>query len=204
MCTAYEVGRRGGSFPSFLKSKATAELLRLGKPSLIRPTLPAPVLLPDGSLAIMSWGFRRTLPSNTKGKAPTKRTIVNSREDMLDGRTWKKAFAERRCIIPASCFYEWTEGPGGRKIPLRLDPQEDALLWIAGIWEKSDEHGQCFSMITTEPNEQIAPVHDRMPAVLSSGQLRPFLEGDLGEFGPSPVGLSSTSFNCLRNDAGRA
>ncbi len=103
MCTAYEIGKRGGSFPDRMKAEAAEELLRLSGTTIIRPTHLAPVILPDGTLATMRWGFRREMAGKTPGKK-VGRTIVNSREDKLGGATWRKAFAERRCLIPAANF----------------------------------------------------------------------------------------------------
>ncbi len=184
MCTAYELGKRGGSFPDHVKAQAVRELLGLVGVRIIRPTLPAPVIMPDGELRTMLWGFRRPVPG---GKTKQLwRTIVNSREDKLQGRTWSKAFRERRCLIPAAAFYEWMER-GGKKVPLRFERPADEWAWIAGIWEEDKERGECFSMITTEPNSVLEPVHDRMPAVLAETQVVPFLNGELNEFGPSSV-----------------
>ena len=188
MCTAYELGQRGGSFPEHIKAGAVKELLRILQGSIIRPTLAAPVFMPDGELETMSWGFRRTFAPKKKGGKPIARTIVNSREDKLTGRTWKAAFDQRRCLIPASSFFEWVK-KNGRNVPLRFKRPGDEWLWIAGIWEESENHGRCFSMITTEPNTIVEPVHDRMPAVLALDQISPYLAGDLSEFGPSSVSL---------------
>jgi putative SOS response-associated peptidase YedK len=188
MCTAYELGKRGGSFPERLRAEAVDGLLKITGSSLIRPTLAAPVILPDGSLREMSWGFRRQFAAKVKGRKSVTRTIVNSREDKLDGRTWKEAFTERRCLIPAASFYEWVERDG-RKFPLRFGDAKGEWLWLAGIWEESKEHGECFSMITTEPNAVMEPVHDRMPAVLTHAQIAPYLEGEFHGFGPSAVPL---------------
>ena len=62
------------------------------------------------------------------------------------------------------------------------------MIWIAGIWEVG-VNGECFSMITTEPNRVVLPVHDRMPAVLSDEQIEPYLDRELNEFGPSGMEL---------------
>lgn len=188
MCTAYELGKQRGSTPGYLNPKAVAELLLIKEIRLIRPTNPAPVIKADGTLATMSWGFRRAFAAKVKGKLPVWRSIVNSREDKLDGRTWKEAFALRRCLIPASSFFEWVE-MGGSNIPLRFERPGGERLWIAGIWESNEEVGECFSMITTEPNAVMVPVHDRMPAVLTDEQIAPFMEGELNAFGPSAVAL---------------
>jgi putative SOS response-associated peptidase YedK len=188
VCTAYELGKRGGSFPSQVKARAMRELLGLLGIAIIRPTLPAPVILPDGELATMRWGFRRSFAPKVKGRPPVARTIVNSREDKLAGPTWREAFRERRCLIPAAAFYEWVERDG-RNLPLRFTRPGDDWLWIAGIWEETAQDGRRFSMITTEPNARVEPVHDRMPALLAAEQIGPYLAGELHEFGPSAVEL---------------
>ncbi len=187
MCTAYEIGKRGGSFPDRVKAEAANELLQIGQNTIVRPTLLAPVIMPDGSLETMVWGFRRAVAAKTPGKK-TWRTVVNSREDKLAGSMWRDAFEHRRCLIPAASFYEWVV-QGGRNVPLRFERPEGQWLWIAGIWEEDSEGERRFSMITTEPNRIVEPVHDRMPAVLSEERIDPFLDGDLREFGPSPVPL---------------
>jgi putative SOS response-associated peptidase YedK len=201
MCTAYELGKQRGSTPGYLEPQAVAEILAIQETRLIRPTIAAPVILPDGSLRTMSWGFRRSFAPKVKGRPPALRTIVNSREDKLDGRTWKEAFALRRCLIPAAAFYEWVER-GGRNVPLRFERADGEWLWIAGIWEEG-ELGECFSMITTEPNAVLEPVHDRMPAVLSDDQMAPYLSGELSNFGPSAVVLQyEEAANFLKSGSG--
>ena len=197
MCTAYEIGKRGGSHADHVKAAAFEYLMGLER-AIIRPTHPAPVVMPDGDLRTMIWGFRRPVPGVRQKKVW--RTIVNSREDKLSGRTWKEAFAERRCLIPAASFFEWVQGPRG-KVPLRFEDPGGGMLWIAGIWEDDKDRGECFSMITTEPNPIVQPVHDRMPAVLRAEQIRPYLAGELNEFGPSGVDLAfAEAENFLKAD----
>jgi len=188
MCTAYELGKRGGSFPSRIKAEAAGILMDLAGTSIIRPTLHAPVILPDGGLVTMRWGFRREFAARKMGGKPVRRTIVNSREDKLGGITWRGAFAERRCLIPAAAFYEWVKVDGENR-PLRFQRPGGEWIWIAGIWEDHPEHGSCYSMITTAPSPAVESVHDRMPAVLDEGQIAPYLDGALGQFGPSPLAL---------------
>ena len=193
MCTAYEIGLRGGSFPSFIKAKALADMLGQGEPRIIRPTLVAPVVLPDGSVEPMSWGFRRTFGS---GKARRRRTVVNSRNDKLASPMWADSFEKRRCLIPALSFFEWTHRTG-KAVPLRFTGRD--MLWIAGLWEDDRDWGPCFSMITTEPTPEISSVHDRMPAVLGPTLLQPYLSGETPAPGPSEVPLEfSPSGNFLK------
>jgi putative SOS response-associated peptidase YedK len=187
MCTAYEIGQMEFDVDWLVADAFEASMFEEGAYQIIRPTLKAPVIMPNGRLRVMSWGFRRPVPG---GKTKQLwRTIVNSREDKLGGRMWSKAFIERRCVIPASAFFEWVTGPAGKALPLRFTRPGGKGILIAGIWEEDQERGECFSMITTEPSAAIKAVHDRMPAVLSNHQLRPFIEGGLIEFGPSTVSL---------------
>ncbi|MEO5716534.1 MAG: SOS response-associated peptidase family protein [Luteolibacter sp.] len=185
MCTAYEVaGKKRGSDPGYLDAAAVAELILIDQPRLIRPTIPAPVIMPDKSLRTMLWGFKLPVP----GKPGKTRTAVNSREEKLGGHTWNKSFRERRCLIPAAAFYEWVEIRGSM-VPLRFERPEEQMTWIAGIWRVEQDRGECLSMITTEPNSLLGPIHDRMPAVLTDSQIGAYLSGELQEFGPSAVPL---------------
>lgn len=187
MCTAYKIGDDQNYDVDWLVADAFEASIYGEGFHIIRPTLLAPVIMPDGRVRAMKWGFRRKVPG---GKTKQLwRTIVNSREDKLQGNTWGKAFRERRCLIPAASFFEWVEGDGGKAMPLEFKRPEGMGILIAGIWETNPEGEECFSMITTEPTTAIAPVHDRMPAVLSNAQLRPYLDGELHEFGPSAVPL---------------
>lgn len=195
MCTAYEIGKKGNRLPARVKIPVVEKLRSLRETKIIRPTLSAPVILPDGDTREMSWGFRRKFRGV---KGPVSRTIVNSREDKLDTAMWREAFRERRCLIPATAFYEWVEGPGGKAAPLRFTAGDDGWIMIAGIWEEG-ESGPCFSMLTTEPSHFVRKVHDRMPAVLAEHQIGPYLDGDLLEFGPSVVALQhSVAANFLK------
>ncbi|RYD85141.1 MAG: SOS response-associated peptidase [Verrucomicrobiaceae bacterium] len=188
MCSAYELGyKKRGSDPGYTPAAEVARILEKEEMRIIRPTIPAPVIMPDQTLRTMLWGFRLPIP----GKPGKMRNVFNSREDKLDGRTWNKAFRERRCIIPAAAFYEWTK-IGGKKVPLLFERPDHGITWIAGIWRDEEERGECFSMITTEPNEVLAPVHDRMPAVLTDEQIPAYLAGELHIFGPSAVHLAYT------------
>lgn len=138
MCTAYKVGKRGNVPETPLFEQAYDYFMGVAVPRIVRPTHKAPVVMPDGELREMAWGFKRTM-KGASGK-PVSRTIVNSREDKLKGRTWSKAFAERRCLIPAFSFFEWVSR-GGKNVPLEFESTSDEMLWIAGIWEDDEERG---------------------------------------------------------------
>ncbi|MFC7339155.1 SOS response-associated peptidase [Haloferula chungangensis] len=175
MCNAYELGKRGGSFSSKIKATSIRELLSIDSFRLIRRTDKAPVITADGELVMMRWGFER------KGLSP----VNNSRADKLDFPMWKQSFEERRCLIPVAAYYEWS-GPKGLKRTHRFSAPDDSWLLMAGIWEESGTQGPCFSMITTEANLTVEPIHHRMPAILSGKEVDVFLAGDMRTFAPPP------------------
>lgn len=178
MCNAYEIGRRVSKNPLKNSLLLAASLGLPSEPRLIRRTDTGPVITAGEELVEMRWGFER----------PSLGTINNSREEKLSGPMWAKAFRERRCVIPASAFYEWS-GPKGKKRTHRFTRVDEEWFWIAGIWEESRDLGLCFSMITTGANELMAPIHDRMPAVLEETEIPGYLAGEISSFTPSPESL---------------
>jgi hypothetical protein len=120
------------------------------------------------TVAIMRWGFRRSFNA----------AINNARCDKLEAGIWAEAFHARRCVIPMSSFFERGPGPGGRKQAHEFRDPEGDFLWIAGIWENGEgEIGPCYSMVTTAASPLMAPIHNRMPAVLGPEERLGFLAG---------------------------
>ena len=118
-------------------------------------------------LDALQWGL---IPFWAKDAAIGRR-LINAR---LDGVAAKPAFREawtrRRCLIPASGFYEWSEPIGGRKRPHFIRPGDEPLLALAGLWERwrtpSGEKLETCVIVTTDANAQLAPIHDRMPLLI--------------------------------------
>lgn len=95
--------------------------------------------------------------------------LINAKaETITEKPSFKNAFRKRRCLVPADGFYEWKKNPA--KTPYRITLNSGAPFAMAGIWERwNDGEGELihsFSIITTKPNELMAPIHDRMPAIL--------------------------------------
>ncbi len=172
MCSVYEFGKGNKKPPKELKADGFGSLG--DAVGLIRRTDKAPVYVSDGSVRMMRWGYERA------GLG----VVNNTRSENLDSPMWRESVNRRRCLIPVTAFYEWS-GPRGNKRTHRFSSPADEWLWMAGIWEEADDLGACFSMITTSANALMAPIHHRMPAVLTGEQLNPFLDGDLREFNPS-------------------
>jgi len=102
------------------------------------------------------------------------RTMINARAETLLARpAFRGAVQSRRCLVPASGFYEWKRD-GKRKVPFYIRLKTTPLFAFAGLYETmrdplGHERGT-FAVITTEPNELVAGLHDRMPAILARDQ----------------------------------
>ena len=147
---------------------------------LVRRTDQAHVRIPTGELVPMKWGFQR------KGLG----AVNNTRSDNLNSPMWKKAIENRRCLIPILSYYEWS-GPKGDKQTHVFQSPNHNYLWIAGLWEESSELGPCFSMLTTEANPVVSPIHHRMPAIVTENDHKKFLLEGLEFFKPGPELLTT-------------
>ena len=110
------------------------------------------------------WGFPP--PWEPKPGKPPPLRLFNARcETVAEKPSFRNAFRRRRCLVPALGFYEWQLAPG-RKIPHCFAAADEARpLVLGGIWD--DIRGvRAFSILTTEANALIRPVHDRMPVIL--------------------------------------
>ena len=99
------------------------------------------------------------------------RKLVNARLDSLAEKpAYREAWQRRRCLIPASGFYEWSEPKDGRKRPYFIRPGSEPLLALAGLWERwrtpAGEKLETCVIVTTDANAQLAPIHDRMPLLI--------------------------------------
>ena len=104
--------------------------------------------------------------------APEPRTAystINARaETVADKPTYRQAFRQRRCLIPADGFYEWRK-LGNRKQPYCIAPADGRPFAFAGLWERWERDGQVLescTILVTQANALIASIHDRMPVIL--------------------------------------
>jgi len=131
------------------------------------------------SLRAMRWGFAPAWLKEAKGPAP-----INARaETLLERPLFRGALAQYRCLIPADGFYEWQALPGRKtKQPIYARLRDGALFAFAGLYTPAgaDRTATCV-IITTAPNELMAPVHNRMPAILDPDDEAAWLDPDLTE-----------------------
>jgi putative SOS response-associated peptidase YedK len=95
--------------------------------------------------------------------------IINARSESVATRpTFRSAFDARRCLVPADGFYEWQAVPGERhRRPFHARKTEGGLFALAGLWEPRPDGSRTCTLLTTEPNREIAEIHDRMPVILA-------------------------------------
>jgi putative SOS response-associated peptidase YedK len=86
---------------------------------------------------------------------------------------FRKALEKRRCIVPATGFYEW-QGAPGQKQPFAITFPEAPVFGFAGLWERwrpeAGDPVDTFTIVTTDANEAVGSIHDRMPVILSPEQ----------------------------------
>jgi putative SOS response-associated peptidase YedK len=109
--------------------------------------------------------------------------LINARSETITEKpSFREAFKKRRCIIPANGFYEW-QRTGGRKQPFFFQMKDERPFGFAGLWEKWQGIGgqviESCTILTTEANEVLRPVHDRMPVILHSGDYELWLNEDV-------------------------
>lgn len=104
---------------------------------------------------------------------------INARAETIHQRpAFRDAFKKRRCVVPADGFYEW-EGPKGKRTPLRFCRGDGGLLLFAGLYEswqpEPDVWEPTYTIITTEANDFIGRVHNRMPVILPEDRVDDWL-----------------------------
>lgn len=118
----------------------------------------------------MKWGFKNEIISKNEMTL-----YINARsETIFEKKNFKNSILKRRCILPADSFYEWGKY-GKSKIPYRIMPSEDPVLFMAGIWQAFEHNKALFSafvIITTEASDDMSGLHNRMPVILNTVKKR--------------------------------
>lgn len=124
----------------------------------------------------LRWGM---IPAWAKDPK-TSHAPINARSETAASKpTFRKAMSHRRCLVPASGFYEW-RGKGGAKQAYYFRMQERELFAIAGIFElwrgEGGEILETVALLTSEANAVVAPVHARMPVILAKSNYKRWLD----------------------------
>ena len=135
----------------------------------IAPSQEVPVIRMAASgreLALMRWGLTPHWAKDRK----TGTGVINARaETVAEKPFFRNAFRRRRCLIPATGFYEWKSHKGGKQ-PYHFQIRKGGLFAFAGLWEswtgQQNQRVETCAIIVTEANEAISSIHDRMPVIL--------------------------------------
>jgi putative SOS response-associated peptidase YedK len=122
----------------------------------------------ERELTIMRWGL---VPFWSKDAKIAYSTINAKAETITTSPAFREAMKRRRCLVPADWFYEWKKIDVKSKQPHAIALQDGSLFAFAGLWEtwKDKATGQTletYTVITTDPNELMQPLHNRMPVIL--------------------------------------
>lgn len=146
----------------------------------VAPTQSMPVVVKHSPnrLVLMRWGL---VPSWAK-EGKTEQTLINARAETLAQKpTFRRLLASQRCLVPASGFYEWQQ-TGAGKVPHYIGLKDEPLFGFAGLYDRwTDAQGTevlSYTIITTAPNALMAPIHNRMPAILGRDEEEFWLNPD--------------------------
>lgn len=135
----------------------------------VAPTDYAPVVRElDGhrKLSLLRWGL---IPFWAKDRNVGVKMINARSETVAEKPAFRHAFRQRRCLIPANGFFEWQKTTAG-KVPHFIRLIDEELFAFAGLWEcwgQGEQQIESMTIITTQPNELVTDIHDRMPVILA-------------------------------------
>ncbi|WP_018477016.1 SOS response-associated peptidase [Pontibacter roseus] len=134
------------------------------------PSQALPVVTNDqpDKLQFFSWGLQ---PFWAKDAKAVKRAINARAETLAEKASFRSLLRSKRCLVPADGFFEWQVTEQG-KVPYRILLKSEELFTFAGLYDEWVDKGtgevlHSFTIITTEANEVVKPIHDRMPVMLS-------------------------------------
>ncbi|HSX52777.1 MAG TPA: SOS response-associated peptidase [Patescibacteria group bacterium] len=165
MCGRYTLNKKADDIAKRYK---VAEVPKDVHPNFnVAPSQTMPVITEDESgkrhVELMKWGIPRML-----GKDLVKE-LINTRADKAFGGFWKRTVLNKRCLIPATSFFEWKTSKDG-KIPFLIHPKDIDLYAFAGIWDtwksKDGQELKTYSIMTTDANKEMRAIHNRMPVIL--------------------------------------
>ena len=165
MCGRFSLGCSVDQLPLPLLGLLPDEHRRWYQPrAIVRPSEPVLALLRDEGVeraALLLWGL---LPAWVKDPSAASRPINARSETAMDKPSFRAAWRHRRCLIPATAFYEKRHG---------FKPRDGSVFWLAGLWERwlgadGSELDTC-TVLTTRPNTLVSPWHPRMPVLIPAG-----------------------------------
>ena len=172
MCGRYTAAMSWSELVDLYEITETGIPLNVAPRYNVAPTQTVPIIrsVPNGrELAMVRWGL---VPSWSKGP-DSRYSMINARaETVTEKPSFRTPFRRRRCLVPADGFYEWKKANGAKQ-PYRIALNDGRPFAFAGLWdswESADETAiESCTIIVTDANELVRPIHDRMPVILDPG-----------------------------------
>ncbi len=176
MCGRFNIKTPGAEIAQSLGAQTAIEF----SPNYnIPPTTPIPALTAGRVLRLHRWGL---VPAWAKDPSIGARMFNARSETAASKPSFRAAYRRRRCVVPASGYYEWKR-ENGRKTPYFIYNSEAPLLLFAGLWERWEtpegEELLSATVLTREATEEMASVHHRMPVLLAPDEIDPWLAPEL-------------------------
>ena len=143
------------------------------------PSQMMPVMTNEG-LEVMRWGL---IPKWAKDEKIGYKLINARSETEFEKPMWKGIVKRNRCLVPANGFYEWQKRDDGKQ-PFYIHFPDERIFSFAGIWETWQHEGKewhSYTILTTSPNKEMEPIHDRMPVILHPEDEAQWLAADTEE-----------------------
>lgn len=148
----------------------------------IAPTQPVATVLRNGTTHIeeLRWGL---IPSWAKDESISARMINARAESLAEKPSFKGLLRSKRCLIIADGFFEWRQ-ENGQKAPMYITMKDGQPFAFAGLWDSwknpaTSQPLRTCTIITTQPNEVVGPIHNRMPAILLPEAYESWLDPDV-------------------------
>jgi putative SOS response-associated peptidase YedK len=213
MCGRYRI-KDAEAFKRYLKEQFGIDVADFAARYNVAPSQVMQVITVDdaGNFVArkMRWGY---VPFWEKNDKPRIAPINARAEEAMAKPMFRQSLERRRCLVPADGFYEWQVRAGLGKQPFDISVADSAPFFFAGIFEQGTvTRPDSYLLFTTKPNELMATIHDRMPAILTEENAKRWIQrGDitpeaLAEFtAPYPARKMrarpiSTLINSVKND----
>lgn len=179
MCGRYSLSQSGETIAAAFD---LADVPTVASRYNIAPTQPVPVIRAAAGtrqIAELHWGL---IPSWSKDPGIGARLINARAETVTEKPSFRSAFKRRRCLLVADGFYEWQRSPQGKQpYYFQLDNQQP--FGFAGLWEHWENGAgdviESCTILTTEANDLLRPVHDRMPVILQRQDYELWLDPEM-------------------------
>jgi len=149
----------------------------------------------EREVVMLRWGL---IPAWARSSREGAMRFNARAEDLATKPSFRDALRQRRCLVPADAFYEWQKLDPKTKHPHAIAMRDGSLYAFAGLWDRWREPGhgddegewlQTFTIITTDPNELMAPIHNRMPVIIPRRDYDRWLGSETSEDDRLPLDL---------------